>query len=373
MVKGTNNIDVRVSNKKNIVLTLYRNGMMTKQDIATTLELSLPTVSVILKELSDDGLVTTGGVLESSGGRRPTPNKLVLDARCAIGIGITRHHIRVQLVNLGVEIKARYKERRIFEDTPEYWKHLQEVVSSFVKDTAFDEKKLLGIGISVPGVLQPDKTVLDFAPSLGIDGGIDGLNLQKVYDLFDCDVMIANDAKLAGLAQVWRHGSDGGIFLLLNKGVGGAIINDKKLVSGTRSGEFGHMTIVEGGRLCDCGCHGCLEAYCSSSAIIESAGVELEEFFKELEQGNEAFKKIWDEYLFYLALGISNLRVIFDDQIIIGGEMSQYVKRFENELKQMIKQRNPFKDEADFLRISDYGEYDAVVGAAILQIDKFLD
>ena len=57
MVKGTNNLDVRVNNRKNIVLMLYRNGMMTKQDIANTLELSLPTVSVILKELTEAGLV----------------------------------------------------------------------------------------------------------------------------------------------------------------------------------------------------------------------------------------------------------------------------------------------------------------------------
>ena len=371
MVKGTNNIDVRISNRKSIVLTLYRQGMMTKQDIASTLDLSLPTASVILKELTDSGLVAAGGALESSGGRRPTLNKLVLDARCAIGIAITRHHIRIQLVNLGLEIKGTYRERRIFSDTPEYWAHLHQVVDSFIQDNAFDRERLLGIGVSIPGVLQPDRSILDFAPSLGVNG----LDLRKIQNLFDCDVMIANDAKLAGLTQVWRHGSNGGVFLLLNKGVGGAIINDKKLVSGTRSGEFGHMTIVERGRLCDCGRRGCLEAYCSSAAITEASGLELDVFFEALAAGgNEQYQKTWDEYLDYLALGISNLRVIFDDEVIIGGEMSQYIRRYEADLKARLLARNPFNDEAvNYLRISDYGEYDTVVGAAILQINKFLD
>ncbi len=371
MIKGTNNIDVRVSNRKNIVLTLYRQGMMTKQELASTLELSLPTVSVILKELTDAGLVAPGGSLESSGGRRPTLNKLVLDARYAVGIGITRHHIRLVLVNLGLEIKASFRERIDFADTPEYWAHVHQLTEDFVRDNALDRSLLLGVGVSLPGVLQPDRTVLDFAPSLGVHG----LDLHKLFDLFSCDVVVANDAKLAGLAQVWRYGESGGVFLLLNKGVGGAIINAKKLVSGSRSGEFGHMTIVENGRLCDCGRRGCLETYCSSAAITESSGLELEDFFAALEAGDQNCRRIWDEYLNYLSLGVSNLRVIFDDDVIIGGEMSQYIRRYGGEqLTALLRSRNPFgNDEVRYLRISDYGEYDAVVGAAILQIDKFLE
>ena len=370
MVKGTNNLDVRVNNRKNIVQMLYRNGMMTKQDIANTLELSLPTVSVILKELTDAGLVTIGGSLESSGGRRPTLNKLVLDARCAVGLSISRQHIRIQLVNLGLEIKATYKERIPFSDTPKYWDHLQAVVGNFILDNHFNDERLLGIGVSVPGVLQRDGKILDFAPTLGVNG----LDLDKIRALFDHDVMIANDAKLAGLSHIWRHDTDGGVFLLLNKGVGGAIINGKKLVSGTRSGEFGHMTLVDGGRPCDCGRSGCLEAYCSSTAITETSGMDLEDFFLALEKGDARAAAIWDEYLDHLSLGINNLRVIFDDQVIVGGEMGPHIRRYEEDLLARLRKRNPFHDDpADFLRISDYGEFDSVVGAAILQINKYLD
>jgi DNA-binding transcriptional ArsR family regulator len=89
MTKGMNNIEVRIINRKSIIAALYQHGGMTSQAIARSLGLSLPTVSVILKELTRQGLVSPGAALKSSGGRRPLLNILKSDARFAVGISLS--------------------------------------------------------------------------------------------------------------------------------------------------------------------------------------------------------------------------------------------------------------------------------------------
>lgn len=371
MDKGINNLAVRKSNKKNILKLLYRGKGLTKQEVALQLGLSLPTVSQIMKELETEGLIREIGQQKSSGGRRPAVNSIVAGSRHSLGIGITKHHVRFALLDLGLAVVDKERHRVVFEDSPAYWKDVQAKAREFLRRNAVAERTMLGIGLSLPGVVLSGSKVMNFAPTL--DSG--PIDLEKLETYFGPSLLVANDATLAGMAEVWfKDDSSTEIYLLLNKGVGGSILMKNNPQSfGERAGEFGHMTIMENGKLCSCGQKGCFEACCSSSVITDESGVTLDEFFDALRSGNTQYRKIWNRYMKHLAMGINNLRNIFDTDVIVGGEMSKYVGEYEKELRRELARRSSFNDDGSYLKISNYGEFDAAIGAALLHVESFLE
>ena len=370
MNKAATNKEVRINNQKNIVNTLFRYGPMTKQELANRLGLSLPTVSVINKNLVDKGLVAKGEKLGSTGGRPPSHITLVFDARLSVGVDISTSHVRIALVNLGPMIVSSQKYRLPYDSSPDYWQAVKYLVNSFVAENEVDESRLLGIGFSVQSPIKGGVA----APAVNDVPVMSGRDQKFIAEIFGRNAEVHNDAKMASLAQVWGAGEEEDVvYLMLSGGVGGAIITDHRLLRGdSKNAEFGHMIIQDGGRLCSCGQHGCLGAYCSSQAIQEKAGVGLDEFFTGLATGREDFMKLWDEYLHMLALAVSNLYLIFDTDIIIGGEMSPYVGIYLDDLRARVSRRNPFGGSGDYVRIGVYGEFDSAFGAALIHNDRFL-
>ncbi|NLK89016.1 MAG: ROK family transcriptional regulator [Clostridiaceae bacterium] len=370
MNRAATNKEVRINNQKNIVNTLFRYGPMTKQELSVRLNLSLPTISVIYKDLAAKGLVAHGEKLESTGGRRPSPIMLVFDARLSIGVGISTNHVRLVLVNLGPTILNAQKHTLTYSGTVEYWQKVKQLIHNFIEENKVDQSILLGVGFSVQAPIKSGAAVLPSSRPVDMTG----FEPEILNQVFEGPVAIYNNAKMACLAQVWGAGEeDDMVYLMLSGGVGGAIITDHRLLRGeSKNAEFGHMIVRENGRPCSCGQRGCLGAYCSTRALQERAGVTIEDFFKELEAGNPSFHSIWDEYLDVLALAVRNLYMIFDTDIIIGGEMSEHVAAYLDQLRQRVARLNPFGSQSGFVRIGSFGEYDSAFGAALLHNDRFL-
>ena len=364
------NRDVRISNQKNIVNALFRRGPMTKQQLAEQLGLSLPTVSIILKDLGARGLVARGEKLESSGGRPASHITLIFDARLSVGVSISAEHVRFALVNLGPKIIAQEKHRLHHEEGEDFWLEVRKRLDTFVAKHVSDPSRVLGLGIALNTPLIMDRVV---GPS-SIQPLKGDWNVQRVLRIFGENTEINNTAKMAGCAQAWGGvEAENFVYLMLDRGVGGAIIADRHVIGGiSKNAEFGHMVLDDGGPLCSCGQRGCFGRYCSSMVIMEESGLSLPEFFDKLELGNARCKEIWERYLQHLAMGINNIRLIFDTDIVIGGEMSQYIRPYEAELRSRLTQRNPFGDSGDYLRIGNFGEYDAALGAALVHVDRFL-
>ena len=108
------------------------------------------------------------------------------------------------------------------------------------------------------------------------------------------------------------------IYLSLNHTLGGAFCIDGKLFRGQnqKAGEFGHMILVPGGRKCYCGKSGCADAYCAASVLTQDNRQSLDAFMEKIESGDEKILQTWNEYLDYLAVLISNLRMAYDMDII---------------------------------------------------------
>ena len=158
---------------------------------------------------------------------------------------------------------------------------------------------------------------------------------------FSNQMILRNDAKCAAMAEkVYGAMKDykDGVFLCLGTGIGGAVFMDGKLLEPKRySGfEMGHMVINKGGRLCSCGKKGCFETYSSIRAfkknVADALGIADDfsgQYLREnlLDLNNIEIKKVVEEFVENLCIGISNLIDIFEPEIVVlGGSFSHYEK-----------------------------------------------
>jgi len=147
--------------------------------------------------------------------------------------------------------------------------HLKTETVGFFSEQAVDLSRLLQIGISAPGPLNPDTGVLFSAPNLP---GWRDVPLQAFFEEnFGVATRLENDANAAALAE-WQFGAGRGarsmVYLTMSTGIGGGLILDGKLFRGEAcsAGELGHVPVEWDGEPCNCGQQGCLEAYIGGAA-----------------------------------------------------------------------------------------------------------
>lgn len=370
--QGVNNVMVRQANRKNIKKLLYKEGSLTKQEITTLLSLSLPTVNLLVQQLKDEKLITEQTSEVSSGGRRPQLLCFNYDAKVAVGLEISQNHNRLVLLNMKNEVLDSRRIRRAFEDSDDYWKGCIKLIMEILGDNKIGEEQVLGAGIAVPGIVEHEKKLVEFAPTLRLRK----FKYSHLEEMYPIPVMVENEAKAAGFAEVWNKDIiENAVYLSITKGVGGAIIIDNKVFSGrtNRSGEFGHMTLIHDGEPCSCGKLGCFEAYCSTKRLTDYSNGDLDEFFCLIKAGDKKLADLWNEYMDYLAIGISNLKIAFDTDIIIGGDLEQYIRESYETIHEKVRQRMLYEEAEPLFRTSNTGKNAAAVGSALMLISDYLD
>ena len=102
-------------------------------------------------------------------------------------------------------------------------------------------------------------------------------------------------------------------------------------------------------------------------------GVSLDEFFEELPKHNLEYSLAWSDVLQHLAIGVSNIRMMFDCDVVLGGSLSQYMPTYLPLLKRYVSANDPFSDNADYVSLSVLGGHAVPLGAALHFISAFLD
>ena len=341
---------------------------MSKPQIAYELGYSLPTVHNNLSELLNAGLITAGDLQKSTGGRPPVGYTAVHDAGYAVGVAVTANHLRFLLLDIK-QNQLSYK--RIDSNAG-----IAEELNKFISENGINPAKIIGVGITIPGIIDREQQLVMFSPSMKLRN----IALNEITRNIPYPVYIENDATAAGFAE-WsalarEKNSNECVFvyLLLENGIGGTIIINGQCWAGDnhRSGEFGHMCIHPGGRVCNCGKLGCLEAYCSAFRFTRDLGIRIEEFFSELRNGNKEYAEIWDDVMTNLALAIHNLRLAFDTDIVLGGFVSEYLNEFLPILKARVCELSPFEENTDFIKLAKFPRRAGMIGAAWHFINEFL-
>jgi len=366
-----NSIEVRKINRNTIYKFLYKHEPISIQEIAQTLNMSLPTVTQNLKELQERDLIIETGLFESTGGRKAkaiTYNR----HKYAIGLDITRNHVGMVVIDLSGMVIKNVRKQYPFINSKEYFKGVGDLVKTFIDDSEIDSGAILGVGIALPALLSADKRRVNYATVIDFKEG----RVEDFSEFIPFPCILSNDANAAGFTELW-HEEDiqNVVYLSLNNSVGGSIIIGKNIYSGQnqRGGEFGHMTIVRDGRTCYCGQKGCVDVYCSAKILSDSTNGNIAEFFRLLRTNSEPQKTLWEEYLTHLVVIINNLRMIYDCNVILGGYAGAYMDEYIEHLRELVSRRNSFEVDGSYLHVCKYKLEATAVGAALQHVEGFIN
>ena len=266
-------------------------------------------------------------------------------------------------------------------------------------DNGVDLAKILSIGIATPGIANHDTGVVEYANNLPFkkfpiaDLLRERVGVEKIFIENDANAAAWGEAK-AGAAA----GTTNSVMITLGTGVGGGIISDNKVYSGFNyaGGELGHIVIQHNGRPCSCGRKGCWEAYSSATAVIRMTTEKLEECkaqgretkmtelvaqkgrvtgrtaFDAMRAGDAAGKEVVDEYVSYLACGLTNIVNIFQPQVIsLGGGVSNEGQSLVDAILPIIRkeQYGGGVVESTEIRIAQLGNDAGIIGAATLGME----
>lgn len=345
----------------------------TKQDIAAGLKLSMPTVHQNLSELRLAELVRPAEVRDSTGGRRALCLTIAENARFAVGVSVSSQYLRFLAANLRLEEIAYQKLPRAgAADLGELGGQIARELERFLDRFGLNRKKLLGVGIALPGIVSSDQKTLQIAPTLHLGGAA----LSELTICIPYPTWVANDATSGGYAEWYAQKDQGSIvFLSLEEGVGGAVLIDGAPYTGLngRSGEFGHLCVQPGGLTCKCGRRGCLEAYCSAARISSDLGVTVEQFFAGVQAGNRAYQTLWENYLQYLAVALGQIRMAFDCNIVLGGYLAQYLAPWLPRIRELAAQHDPFDSDASYVQLCRYPRHAVPLGVSLHYIYHFIE
>ena len=368
--KGTNRA-IRRENRNRIFRYICMNGRSSNPAIAAQLNMSLPTVLQNTRELLQRGLLYDAGELESTGGRKAKTVDVVADYRCSVGIDITRNHIVMVLTNL---VGANVDRERVFlpfRDEEAYYQNMRQILQEFVDRNNLDGENILGVGVSVPGIVNQRLKRIDRSHVLGLEN----YPLEKLDSYIPYKTWFMNDANAGAFAEGF-HAPEGDHFfyLSLNNTVGGSFYDRKKLLEGDhfRSGEVGHMILMPGGRRCYCGEEGCADPYCSALRLAELEEGNLERFFERLREGGSRECSRWKEYVHYVALLIHNIHMTLDCDIIIGGYVGSAMGNCIEDIRQEVRKLDLFGQEASYIRPCVFQISESAFGVALAEMESFI-
>ncbi len=354
--------------KSKILTYIIEHEATSKVELSKNLNLSMPTVLSNVNELLADKIVMETGAYESTGGRKAKRISMNPTYRYAVGIGITAKHVGFVLVNLRYEIEKYERIRLEFAPEASYYSQLKKELERFLTDME-NPGRILGIGISIPGIINAKERMLVKSHALQLEN----YSLTFLEQAFSLPVYFENDANAAMMAEN-QNTYKNALYLSLNSTLGGAFCIDGKLVPGEnqKAGEFGHMILVPEGKRCYCGKQGCADAYCAANVLTDETGQSLEQFMKRVEEKEGEAEQIWQEYLDKLAILISNLRMAYDMDIILGGEVGGYLADEMLPLGEKVMAYNGFDHDVRYLKICAYKREASAVGAAKYFLQRFI-
>ena len=261
------------------------------------------------------------------------------------------------------------KTRHGFNDDLSWYIEMEKLIRGFVSDCQIDPEKIIGAGLSFPGIIDQENNLILHSHVFDITN----VSLDRFYRYVPYPLFVANDANCACHAEQ-NHEKESYLYLSLHESVGGAIMWEHKILTGShhRAGEAGHIVIHPKGRICYCGKEGCADAYLSTEVLLTEDG-ELDDFFESLKSGRPDAMAVWDCYLDDLALLVSNLNMLVDMDIVLGGDIGARMDEYIDDLSIRTKKYDRFSRDVDYIFPCHCKEHVFLTGAALAAIDNFDD
>jgi predicted NBD/HSP70 family sugar kinase len=336
--------------------------------------------------------VTEAGTVDSDGGRPRVMLQVAPRFGFVVGVDVGETRVQVELFDLAMTLLAAadYPIDPGKPDPETVVRHIFAGLTSVVDSAQVAPSQVLGVGIGVAGVVEQGRQVIVHAQTLGWDA----VELERMLRHgTDLPLHVDNGAKTLGQAEMWfgaGRGARHAVFALVGSGVGAAVVTDGITYRGASSsaGEWGHTTLVYGGRGCRCGARGCLEAYIGAGAIIDRyrearGGLSVPGAGEEAQLGgliadaerSPVARRVLDETANYIGAGVGSLINLFNpERIVLGGWAGVALGA---ELLPAIRQaaaahalRQPFQQAS--IELCKLGVDAVALGAATLPIGRLL-
>lgn len=279
-----------------------------------------------------------------------------------IGVDLGGTNIAVGVVDENFKIIGRGKMKtNAPRPAEEIFDDISTAINMAVADAGLTMDDISTIGVGTPGSVNKEEGLIEFSNNLDFNN----VPAKKfLEDRTGKPCVFENDANAAALGEAYAGAGNGVknlVAVTLGTGVGSGIIVGGKVLGGMNdaAGEMGHTTIIFNGEQCNCGRKGCWERYASATALIAQTKAKMLECpdskmwdivggkienvsgrtaFNAMYEGDEAGKQVVDQYIEYVAVGVTNIVNIFQpDVICIGGGIANEGENLINPVKEYVR------------------------------------
>ncbi|WP_171162769.1 ROK family transcriptional regulator [Streptomyces sp. I05A-00742] len=319
------------ANLERVVRAVRRSGALTQAEIARTTGLSAATVSNIVRELKDNGTVEVTPT--SSGGRRARSVSLSGDAGIVVGVDFGHTHLRVAVGNLAHRVLAEEAEPLdVDASAAQGLERAEHLVKTLIAATGINPRKIVGVGLGVPGPID----VAGVLGSTAILPGWAGTNPRDdLAARLGVPVHVDNDANLGALGElVWGAGRGAGdlAYIKVASGVGAGLVINGQIYRGPggTAGEIGHITLDESGPVCRCGNRGCLETFTAHRYVLpllhSAHGPDLTapRMVRLAREGDAGCRRVIADVGRHIGSGVASLcNLLNPSRVVLGGDLAE--------------------------------------------------
>jgi glucokinase-like ROK family protein len=346
---------LRERNRTRVLDALRELGVASRAAIARHTGLSRSTVSNLVGELQETGLVVDrrdgGSGSSTTRGGRP-PNLIALDrsAGVALGIDLGKRHLAVAASDLSHTILAEsWREMPEGYDAESGLDGASDLVGEVLDSARLDRDAVIGVGLGMPGPINLGTGTV--GSSAILPGWVGVEVASEMSDRLGLPVMVDNDANLGALSELhWGagQGSSNLVYLKVATGIGSGLVIGGRLFRGAggTAGEIGHTMVDETGSICRCGSRGCLETVAAAPAIVEllrpSLGAELtaEEVLGRALDGDPGCRRAIGDAGRYIGSALADLcNLVNPERIVVGGSIGACGDVLLDPMREAVRRR----------------------------------
>ncbi len=315
--------DVKSINLTAILRLIYRYQPITKSRIAAELKLTIVTVNNLVTELCSIGICEEDGFV-SNGGRRASLYRIKRHYGYIISLAVTRNGLVGGIYDLSLHAVER---NDVTCDIADVLDSIRQIKAFLLEQIGrLNGKRILGIGISVPGRVSEDGIII----SIPDYPQWNSVELKSILsESISLPIYLDNDTNALLLSAKWNGlvgDSQSFVYLNTDDGLGAAFMLKDKVFYGSNNQacEIGHITIDPNGPLCNCGNTGCLQAYVSNTEILRRINSlrsvpvsSLDEAIELYRSGDPAICSGFSSATAYIGLALRNIIMLFDPELIV--------------------------------------------------------
>ena len=384
---------LKAYNEAGILDLIRMRQTVSRAELSKETGLSPTAIGVIVSSLLDKGYIHETGTGESKGGRKPVMLELKPDSYYSVGLDIDVDSIQFVLTDITGRL-VHEGSVPLAENTAEGAVEASEsCVTGIMNRFSISRERMLGIGISVPGMVDSISHRVVLAPNLGWEDADPAGMLKERLQL---PVFMENEAMSSAISENWIGAcqkASNFVCVNIKSGIGAGIFTGGMPYRGTggSAGEVGHIVVDENGPRCGCGNYGCLETMASTGRIIEKArkmvrqgvvsslndyenvdAMSLENIVAAARAGDGAAMNLLDETARYLGIALSNLvNTLNPSRIVLGKDFAVYGDLVMGTLRSVIDGKALRRPASNVeLIISEIGDRASTLGAAIIPLKK---